>query len=82
MRGHRARAGSSLPPVCLAVLLRREHEPEQLFVVPCEFLPLYADPAEDRLVESLRAESRELLLMIGKSIDTASARMQGGTIGA
>ena len=33
-------------------------------------------------VESLRAESRELLLMIGKSINTASVRMQGKTIGA
>ena len=33
-------------------------------------------------VESLQAESRELLLMIGKSIDTASARMQGKAIGA
>ena len=51
MRGHRARAGSSLSPVCLAVLLRREHEPKQLVVVPCEFLSLYADSAEERLVE-------------------------------
>ncbi len=33
-------------------------------------------------VESLKAESRELLLMIGKSINTASARMQGKAIGA
>ena len=33
-------------------------------------------------VESLRAESKELLLMVGKSINTASARMQGKTIGA
>lgn len=33
-------------------------------------------------VESLRAESRELLLMFGKSINTASARMQGKAIGA
>jgi four helix bundle protein len=33
-------------------------------------------------VESLRAESRVLLLMVGKSINTASARMQGKTIGA
>jgi len=33
-------------------------------------------------VESLQAESRELLLMIGKSISTASARMQGKAIGA
>ena len=33
-------------------------------------------------VESLRAESRELLPMVGKSINTASARMQGKTIGA
>ena len=33
-------------------------------------------------VESMQAESRELLLMIGKSIDTASARMQGKAIGA
>ena len=33
-------------------------------------------------VESLQAESRELLLMIGKSINTASARMQGKPIGA
>ena len=32
--------------------------------------------------ERLRSESRELLLMIGKSINTASARMQGKTIGA
>ena len=32
-------------------------------------------------VESLRAESRELLLMFGKSINTASARMQGKAIG-
>ena len=33
-------------------------------------------------IESLLAESRELLLMIGKSINTASARMQGKAIGA
>ena len=33
-------------------------------------------------VESLQAEARELLLMIGKSINTASARMQGKAIGA
>lgn len=33
-------------------------------------------------VENLRAESRELLLMIGKSINTATARIQGKTIGA
>ena len=33
-------------------------------------------------VESLQAESRELLLMIGKGINTASARMQGKAIGA
>lgn len=33
-------------------------------------------------VESLRAESRELLLMVGKSFNTASARMQGKAIGA
>ena len=33
-------------------------------------------------VESLQAESRELLLMIDKSINTASARMQGKAIGA
>ena len=33
-------------------------------------------------VESLRAESRELLLMVGRSINTASARMQGKAIGA
>ena len=33
-------------------------------------------------VESLQAESRELLLMIGKSINAASARMQGKAIGA
>ena len=39
-------------------------------LAPCEAL------------ESLRAESRELLLMVGKSINTASARMQGKTIGA
>ena len=34
------------------------------------------------VVESLRAESRELLLMIGKSINTASARNQGQKIEA
>ena len=34
------------------------------------------------VVESLRAESRELLLMIAKSINTSSVRMQGKTIGA
>ena len=39
-------------------------------LAPCEAL------------ESLRAESRELLLMVGKSINTASGRMQGKTIGA
>ena len=33
--------------------------------------------APGEAVESLRAESRELLLMAGKSINTASARMQG-----
>ena len=33
-------------------------------------------------VEGLRAESRELLLMIGKSINTATARIQGKAIGA
>ena len=33
-------------------------------------------------VESLKAESRELLLMIGKSINTATARIQGKTIEA
>ena len=33
-------------------------------------------------VESLRAESRELLLMIGKSIGTAVARSRGKDIGA
>ena len=33
-------------------------------------------------VEVLRSESRELLLMIGKSINTALARTQGKTIGA
>lgn len=33
-------------------------------------------------VESLRSESRELLLMIGKSINTAVARNQGKSIGA
>ena len=38
-------------------------------------LPCYA-------VEGLRSESRELLLMIGKSINTALARTQGKTIGA
>ena len=38
--------------------------------------------APGEAVESLRAESRELLLMAGKSINTASARMQGKTIGA
>jgi len=37
-------------------------------------------PGDD--VEALRAESRELLLMIGKSINTAVARNQGKTIGA
>lgn len=35
-----------------------------------------------KAVESLRAESKELLLMVGKSINTASARMQGNIIGA
>ena len=34
------------------------------------------------VVESLREESRELLLMIGKSINTASARNQGQKIEA
>ena len=34
------------------------------------------------VVESLRKESRELLLMIGKSINTASARHQGQKIEA
>jgi four helix bundle protein len=38
--------------------------------------------AESLKAESLKAESRELLLMIGKSINTASARMQGKAIGA
>ena len=33
-------------------------------------------------VDDLRTESRELLLMIGKSINTAVARSQGKTIGA
>ena len=33
-------------------------------------------------VEGLRSESRELLLMIGKSINTALAHTQGKTIGA
>ena len=33
-------------------------------------------------VEGLRSESRELLLMIGKSINTATARIQGKTIEA
>ena len=33
-------------------------------------------------VESLRAESREVLLVVGTGIKTASARMQGKTIGA
>jgi hypothetical protein len=33
-------------------------------------------------VEALREESRELLLMIGKSIGTAVARIQGKAIGA
>jgi four helix bundle protein len=33
-------------------------------------------------VEALREESRELLLMIGKSIGTAVARIQGKDIGA
>ena len=33
-------------------------------------------------VEGLLSESRELLLMIGKSINTATARIQGKTIGA
>ncbi len=39
------------------------------------FFPPYA-------VELLKAGSRELLLMIGKSINTASARIQGKAIGA
>ena len=34
------------------------------------------------VVESLRSESRELLLMIGKSINTALARTKDNTIGA
>ena len=33
-------------------------------------------------VEGLRAESRELLLMIGKSIGTAASRAKGGAVGA
>lgn len=33
-------------------------------------------------VEVLRAESRELLLMIGKSIGTATVRLQGNNIEA
>ena len=33
-------------------------------------------------VERLRSESRELLLMIGKSVKTAAARIQRKTIGA
>ena len=33
-------------------------------------------------VERLRSESRELLLMVGKSIKTAAARIQRKTIGA
>jgi len=33
-------------------------------------------------VERLRSESRELLLMIGKSINTATARIRGKPIGA
>ena len=33
-------------------------------------------------VESLRAESRELLLMAVKSVNTASARIRGKAIGA
>jgi hypothetical protein len=35
-----------------------------------------------KAVGRLRAESRELLLMIGKSINTATARIQGKAIGA
>ena len=38
--------------------------------------------APGEAVEALRTESRELLLMIGKSINTASARIQGKAIGA
>ena len=34
------------------------------------------------VVECLRSESRELLLMIGKSINTALARTKDNTIGA
>ena len=34
------------------------------------------------IVESLRSESRELLLMIGKSINTAMGRIKGRTIEA
>ena len=37
-------------------------------------------PGEE--AERLRSESRELLLMIGKSINTASARIKGKAIGA
>ncbi len=33
-------------------------------------------------VETLRTESRELLLMTGKSINTAAARIRGKAIGA
>ena len=38
--------------------------------------------APGEAVEMLLAESRELLLMIGKSINTASARAKGKAIGA
>ena len=47
----RASSPRGLEPVCLAVLLRREHELQQPVVVPCEFLSLHADSAEERLVE-------------------------------
>ena len=40
------------------------------------------EDAPGETVEVLRSESRELLLMIGKSINTALARTQGKTIGA
>jgi hypothetical protein len=47
----------------------------------CESLPRTAAGRHvgDQL---LRSESKELLLMVGKSINTASARMQGKIIGA
>ena len=52
-------------------------------IVPMRHLTLLCVASEgEKALESLRAESRELLLMVGKSINTASGRMQGKTIGA